>query len=129
MPHMTKQLRTISLFFVLFSFFAMTAQSQQLAEHSTDYLVLSSKTKNVLNSAKLQKKVFSDNIDSQKHSHDHEDEFHVHDHKVVLLDIISSEENSDFNCSGGFCMNRSHFHKKGLTLKRQFFEYFMSISC
>ncbi|WP_128755279.1 hypothetical protein [Aquimarina sediminis] len=54
---------------------------------------------------------------------------HNHINEVALLDIISSDEGADFNCSGGFCMNKSHFHKKGLTLKKQFFDYFMSITC
>ncbi len=57
----------------------------------------------------------------------HED--HDHAHEVSLIDILSSDEGTDFNCSGGFCMNKSHFHKKGLTLKKQLFVYFMSISC
>lgn len=54
---------------------------------------------------------------------------HKHHHEVSLLDIITSDEGADFNCSGGFCMNKSHFHKKGLSLKKQFFDYFMSITC
>lgn len=60
-----------------------------------------------------------------KLDHDHSD----HIEGVTLIDIISSEESTDFNCSGGFCMNDLHFHKKGLTSKKQFFGYFMSISC
>ncbi|GAA4272109.1 hypothetical protein U6A24_11430 [Aquimarina gracilis] len=52
-----------------------------------------------------------------------------HDEELALIDIISSDEGTDFNCSGGFCMNKHHYHKKGLTLKRQFFIYFMSITC
>tara|TARA_B100001750_G_scaffold242101_1_gene254899 strand:+ start:620 stop:979 length:360 start_codon:yes stop_codon:yes gene_type:complete len=61
-----------------------------------------------------------------------------HDHKVeisdasdllVMQDFISSDESTDFNCSGGFCMNEDHFHKKGLTIKRQYFYYFLNISC
>ncbi|WP_025741426.1 hypothetical protein [Aquimarina pacifica] len=60
--------------------------------------------------------------DAAAHNHDH-------NHDVVMLDIISSDEGADFNCSGGFCMNKSHYHKKGLTLKKQFFVYFIRISC
>ncbi|WP_062058864.1 hypothetical protein [Aquimarina longa] len=66
------------------------------------------------------------NIDIKNH---HLDEDHDHTHTISLLDIISSDEGADFNCSGGFCMIKSHFHKKGLTLKKQFFNYFMKIAC
>ncbi|WP_109300184.1 hypothetical protein [Aquimarina sp. AU474] len=54
-----------------------------------------------------------------------------HDHKsdITLLDIITSDEGADFNCHGGFCMNELHFHKRGLSVKKQLFGYFMSISC
>ncbi|WP_108868235.1 hypothetical protein [Aquimarina aquimarini] len=52
-----------------------------------------------------------------------------HVHQITLLDIISSEEESDFNCSGGFCMNNFHFHKKGVTLTKQLFDYFIWVSC
>lgn len=44
-----------------------------------------------------------------------------------LQEIISSDENADFNCSAGFCMNRKHHHKKGLTRNRQLFNYFLDI--
>lgn len=66
-------------------------------------------------------------------SHDHEGHEHqegnFHSDGFTLIDIISSDEGADFNCSGGFCMDESHFHKRGLTLKKQLFDYFMSISC
>ncbi|MEW7277423.1 hypothetical protein ABW636_02360 [Aquimarina sp. 2201CG1-2-11] len=73
-----------------------------------------------------EKKVFSydSNVIQEKDhrvNHDHD--------KIVLMDVLSSENHSDFNCSGGFCMNRSHFHKKGLSSKRQLFIYFMNITC
>ncbi len=126
---MTKQLRTISLFFILYNLCVMNVQSQHIVDHSIKHSFLSSPAKSILSLIELEKKVFSYDIGFQEHDHDHKDEFHMHDHKLTLLDIISSEENSDFNCSGGFCMNRSHLHKKGLTLKKQLFEYFMSISC
>jgi len=48
---------------------------------------------------------------------------------ISFIDIISSDEGSDFNCSGGFCMDKSHSHKKGLSIKRQLFGYFIKISC
>lgn len=51
------------------------------------------------------------------------------ENSIVLEDFISSDESTDFNCSGGFCMNEDHFHKKGLTIKRQYFYYFVNISC
>ena len=66
------------------------------------------------------------------HDHDHDNhgnESHDHSHDLSLRDIISSDKSTDFNCSGGFCMDESHYHKKGLTLRRQFFGYFMVISC
>ncbi|WP_438712477.1 hypothetical protein ACSTS3_09080 [Aquimarina muelleri] len=72
------------------------------------------------------KKVFSYIFNVNKRA-DHLN--HEHSHEVSLLDVITSDEGSDFNCSGGFCMNKSHSHKKGLTLKKQFFVYFMNITC
>lgn len=74
----------------------------------------------------IDKRVFS-YIFNSRTSIDHLD--HEHHHEVSLLDVITSDEGADFNCSGGFCMNKSHFHKKGLSLKKQFFDYFMSITC
>ncbi|TPN83494.1 hypothetical protein [Aquimarina algicola] len=67
--------------------------------------------------------LFSCNF-NEDHDHDHE-----HEDIALTLDFLSSDESTDFNCSGGFCMNESHFHKKGLTLNRQLFYYFISISC
>ncbi len=70
------------------------------------------------------KKVFSYGLEEESHdAHDHGS------HEIVLLDVISSDNDFDFNCSGGFCMNNAHFHKKGLTTKKQLFEYFMNIKC
>ncbi|WP_299242806.1 hypothetical protein [uncultured Aquimarina sp.] len=71
-----------------------------------------------------------DSHDSHNHSeHTPEQICHIHSESISLIDIISSDEGSDFNCSGGFCMDKSHFHKRGLTLKKQLFDYFMKISC
>ncbi|AXT53782.1 hypothetical protein D1818_24265 [Aquimarina sp. BL5] len=71
-----------------------------------------------------------DSHDSHNHSeHTLEQICHMHSESISLIDIISSDEGSDFNCSGGFCMDKSHFHKRGLTLKKQLFDYFMKISC
>lgn len=50
------------------------------------------------------------------------------EYNVALIDVITSDEEANFNCSAGFCMNSGHFHKKGLTLNRQLFDYFLSIS-
>lgn len=61
--------------------------------------------------------------------HDHEAEISDASDLLVMQDFISSDESTDFNCSGGFCMNEDHFHKKGLTIKRQYFYYFLNISC
>lgn len=78
-----------------------------------------------------QKEVFSYKSCSGSHKHEgHEHhESDLHSDSFTLIDIISSDEGADFNCSGGFCMDESHFHKRGLTLKKQLFDYFMSISC
>lgn len=53
----------------------------------------------------------------------------INSNPLALIDLLKSDEGADFNCSGGFCMNKSHYHKKGLTLKKQYFVYFMNISC
>lgn len=73
----------------------------------------------------IKKKVFSYDFNIVKAEEDHLD----HANEITLLDIIFSDVGSDFNCSGGFCMNKSHFHKKGLSMKKQLFDYFMSIAC
>ncbi len=82
-------------------------------------------------SIKTNTKVFSYNFDinEAKQPYLYQNMDHDHQEELVLIDIISSDEGTDFNCSGGFCMNKLHYHKKGLTLKRQFFGYFMSITC
>ncbi|SHI57576.1 hypothetical protein [Aquimarina spongiae] len=56
---------------------------------------------------------------------------HNHCNDVSLLDIMSSEKEEDLNCLGGFCMDHTHFHKRGLNIKsrRQLFRYFVKISC
>jgi hypothetical protein len=87
---------------------------------------------NSINLELNRKKVFSYTLieNHDLHNHLEEDEFHNDgSHDISLIDIISSDEGSDFNCSGGFCMDKSHFHKRGLTLKKQLFNYFMKISC
>ncbi len=75
--------------------------------------------------------------------HEHSDENIIHKllHKTnvndeliqhyTFSDINLSEtffkRSSNINCSGGFCMIHSHYHKKGLTRNRQYFDYFMKI--
>ncbi|WP_438422914.1 hypothetical protein [Aquimarina macrocephali] len=83
----------------------------------------------IQNQTCTKKKVFSYDFNIVETEHHHLEHDHDHASEVVLLDIIFSDEGSDFNCSGGFCMNKSHFHKKGLTMKKQLFDYFMSIAC
>jgi len=75
------------------------------------------------------KSVFSYKFNLSCNAHHHEDHQELFSRTISLIDIISSDEEADFNCSGGFCMDKTHFHKKGLTLKRQLFDYFMKISC
>ncbi len=69
------------------------------------------------------------NLNETKYKYLYQNMDHDNEQVLSLIDIISSDEGTDFNCSGGFCMNKLHYHKKGLTLKRQFFGYFMSINC
>lgn len=119
-------------FIVLFSLIVNStyAQSTSILNHShheQEHIFLShSEPLFLQNQISKDLKVFSYNIVVNI------EDYHLdHDHtsKVTLLDILTSEEGSDFNCSGGFCMNKSHFHKKGLTLKKQLFDYFMNITC
>ncbi|EZH73992.1 hypothetical protein ATO12_14015 [Aquimarina atlantica] len=81
----------------------------------------------IQNQAFAKKKLFSYDFNIVETENHHAD--HDHANELVLLDILFSDEGSDFNCSGGFCMNKSHFHKKGLSMKKQLFDYFMSIAC
>lgn len=129
---MNKLLRyPLILVFLLIANLA-NSQSSTIINHSnheqenifsflTDHSIL------IQNHVFIKKKIFSYDlniIETKNYDLDHD---HVND--LVLLDIIFSDEGSDFNCSGGFCMNKSHFHKKGLSMKKQFFDYFMSIAC
>jgi len=77
----------------------------------------------------LKSKHFSYKYNMSTENDHHLTDDHDHNHDITLIDIISSDVRTDFNCSGGFCMNKSHYHKKGLTLMRQFFGYFMKITC
>ena len=116
------------LLLILFTISTITVQSQQLVDISAE-VSLDKNTFDYLNLNALETEVFSYihfeiGLDAV-----HVEQDHAHLEALSLLDIISSDEGADFNCSGGFCMNKSHFHKKGLTLKKQFFGYFMSIAC
>ncbi len=118
------------LFLIVFVFGStlISAQSSIVDTHShtkSEVCHSNHEASRVLNEYSLFKlKDFSHNTISD---HIHSD--HDHSGEVSLLDIISSDEGTDFNCSGGFCMNKSHFHKKGLTIKKQLFVYFMKMSC
>ncbi|AXT55694.1 hypothetical protein J8L88_16555 [Aquimarina sp. MMG015] len=128
---MTKLLRPALLFvFVLFSFI-IQAQEDVLKETigqfsgSITTFDFSIHQKNIIEQSE---KVFS--YENCNHDHlTHNDHNEFHSESISLMDIISPDEGADVNCSGGFCMHESHFHKKGLTLRRQLFDYFMKISC
>lgn len=47
---------------------------------------------------------------------------------MSLHSILSSDNGFDFNCHGGFCMQKKHSHKKGLSQNKQLFSYFMKVS-
>ncbi|WP_298320694.1 hypothetical protein [uncultured Aquimarina sp.] len=132
---MTKQLHPALLFITFIITVSAQSQIKDIPQTvdliSQDMVVLNllESSKNVVSN---KEKVFSYNLISNHNSHDHAGENHFHGidlHDISLIDIISSDEGSDFNCSGGFCMDKSHFHKRGLTLKKQLFDYFMKISC
>ncbi|MDH7446827.1 hypothetical protein [Aquimarina sp. 2201CG14-23] len=133
---MTKQLHSAVLFISLL--LATTAHSQQgetalsvsISGHDITVLNLFDTLENNLS---LIEKDFSYEFSLDNEVHDHSDHHELvhdsHSHEISLIDFISSDSGSDFNCSGGFCMDKSHFHKRGLTLKKQLFDYFMKISC
>lgn len=119
------------LFTVTSGYSQLKPTHEHISEESTIHVLSNTQNLQVGNNAVLEKKDFSYKKESnlsqypflyQNLDHDHEEE-------IALIDIISSDKRTDFNCSGGFCMNELHFHKKGLTMNRQLFRYFMSISC
>ncbi|WP_299902865.1 hypothetical protein [uncultured Aquimarina sp.] len=131
---MTKLLRFTLLFVFVFTTNHIFSQEDLLKERNSTFTTHSTD----LNEFVLvpftnfsQKEVFSYKECGGVHSHGHHEhhEGDLHLNSFTLIDIISSDEGADFNCSGGFCMDESHFHKRGLTLKKQLFDYFMSISC
>ncbi|WP_108808689.1 hypothetical protein [Aquimarina spinulae] len=129
---MNKLLRYPLIFVFLLIANLANSQSSTTINHSNHeqeniFSFLTDHPISIQNHVFAKKKVFSYDfniVETENHhlDHDHADE-------VVLLDILFSDEGSDFNCSGGFCMNKSHFHKKGLSMKKQLFDYFMSIAC
>ncbi|MBQ4821264.1 hypothetical protein [Aquimarina sp. MMG016] len=125
---MTKLLHYTSLLLMFFGSTVLYSQSNSVSdENNTSYsldLHIDHKEHHVSH-----KKVFSYNFFNVTNTHFllHDDQEHAH--KLTEMDIISSDEGFDFNCSGGFCMNKSHYHKRGLTPKKQLFGYFMSIAC
>ena len=112
----------------LLSFFMVMGLSN--AQTVTPHDSLHKKNDNVVPHLEVDvvyEKVFSYNHEVIKKTEHHEG--HDHGNEIALIDVLSSENHSDFNCSGGFCMNRSHCHKKGLPSRRQLFKYFMNITC
>ncbi len=121
----------VFLFTVTSGYSQLEPTHEHVSEESTVYVLSNTQNFQIGSNTISKTKDFSYNIDAnqleypflyQNLDHDHEEE-------IVLIDIISSDKRTDFNCSGGFCMNELHFHKKGLTMNRQLFRYFMSISC
>lgn len=46
---------------------------------------------------------------------------------LSALKILNENENSDFSCSGGFCMLESHNHKRGIAIIKQHFDYIITV--
>ncbi len=132
---MTKKLHTILLFIAILFSLCIQAQSKHLEEvgnlfHQKE--IGYDLTEHTHDKDFQKEEVFSYMLvlDGKMHFHsEHSDSPNLSPRDISLIDIISSDEGADFNCSGGFCMDRSHFHKRGLTLKKQLFDYFMKISC
>lgn len=126
---MTKLLRFTPSILLLLCAFSISAQelpahsdhNHTSCTHTNDQVFSKSELTN-----SFEKNVFSYNFISSKQIRS---AFDNQDHSISLIDVISSDESADFNCSAGFCMNSAHYHKKGLTLNRQLFDYFLSISC
>ncbi|SEK23551.1 hypothetical protein SAMN04487910_0036 [Aquimarina amphilecti] len=129
---MTKLLRPALLFVFVLCSFNIQAQEDILKEtiiqFNSDMTTFDFSIPHE-NEITHDKKVFSYECVFENANHNHANHEVLHSEDIALIDIITSDEGTDFNCSGGFCMDKSHFHKKGLTLKRQLFDYFMKISC
>ncbi|WP_378175787.1 hypothetical protein [Aquimarina sp. SS2-1] len=132
---MTKRLHSILLFFSILFVSSLQAQSIVFPDNSDAFIYDETQISQLglfEHKEILKKKVFSyvSNGSHDEHEHDlHIQPLNLDSSHISLIDIISSDEGADFNCSGGFCMDKSHFHKRGLTLKKQLFGYFMKISC
>lgn len=128
---MTKQLNSVLLFAFLLVSSIITAQESVLK--GDDVLFSHNGLLGSVNAQPENKSVETKKVFSYKECFSHDAHNHAghqdHTSSLSLIDIISSDAGADFNCSGGFCMDESHYHKKGLTLKRQLFDYFMEISC
>ena len=126
---MTKMIR------ILFPVFLFTICFVSPSLHAQDKLVVHKNG--------IQKEHQSDHVVAKKKElaiiefvfdadHDHTcEKNHSHDHDMIVMsleEILSSDDIIDFNCTGGFCMKKSHTHKKGLSTQRQLFDYFMRIS-
>ncbi|MDY8138322.1 hypothetical protein [Aquimarina sp. 2201CG5-10] len=127
---MNKLLLTLS---TIITMFCLNTGHSQHTKSDLHFFFLESEVDNEDKHFSIEKKVFSYSfLKNTFEEHHFENRFILdHDtlHELSLIDIISSDEGADFNCSGGFCMTKSHFHKKGLTLKKQFFDYFKNIAC
>lgn len=125
---MTKLLHYTSLLLMFFGSTVLYSQSNSVSDENNTSYSLDLHIDHEEHHAS-EKKVFSYILFriADKHFLFHDDLEHTHE--LTEMDIISSDEGFDFNCSGGFCMNKSHYHKRGLTPKKQLFGYFMSIAC
>ncbi len=120
-----------NLLILFFLCFASISQAQNASESYNHELLHSTisaldSDENFVKKPPVKKKVNSyffvlPTIISSEHGHQHND--------ISQSDFISFDQVADFNCSGGFCMDRSHFHKKGITTKKQLFDYFIRMSC
>lgn len=48
---------------------------------------------------------------------------------LASLEIPFLVDEKDINCSGGFCFDSSHKHRKGLSEQKQLFFYFIKVGC
>lgn len=126
---MIKLLHFTLLFFFLFSTPSILSQEDKLKEFiGYDHQIIDDLEEENLNTKKNKdfsyKKCFGLHRIMK-----HKEDTPLQEESITWIDIISADEGADFNCSGGFCMHESHFHKRGLTLRKQLFDYFMRISC
>lgn len=125
---MIKLIPSVFLLVICFvTSFSLSAQERFIEEQSYQ-----NEVKVFLNSIDLEENEHIHSLVGLHIDHDHEvEEDHMHNHNYITMsldEIISSDDIIDFNCTGGFCMKKSHTHKKGLSTQRQLFDYFMRIS-